>query len=202
MEVLIFVSASLLADGSALANMPKPSAEIWCSGPILQAVQTAKLFEDSKDFVDCPLLVDPDECWRRWESLEQPVTLGELKKFMVETFGPPGGGLEPWLPPDFRDEPSLLQKLTEPDRSWARELNGLWKVLGRQVTAETLKVRAARYMHTPPCQRRLLLVRASLALLCCNPSSCHTGAREDNAAPFTPRLRRAGRSVPRGLLLG
>ena len=141
---LLPLTAGTMANSHPTA---KHTPEIWCSGPILQAVQTAKLFEDSKDFVDCPLLVDPDECWRRWESLEQPVTLADLKKFVAQTFGPPGGGLQPWLPPDYSNEPALLHRLAEPERSWARELNGLWKVLGRQVTPATLQVRESRRAH-------------------------------------------------------
>eukprot|EP00966_Prymnesium_polylepis_P299967 6931918-Prymnesium_polylepis.1 len=112
---------------------------IWCSGPILEAVQSARIFNDSKDFVDSPLLVDPDECWRRWEGLQQPVAPEALKDFLEQTFGPPGGGLEPWKPPDHTAEPPLLLKLSEPEKSWARGLNDLWLVLGRQATAETLR---------------------------------------------------------------
>jgi alpha,alpha-trehalase len=34
-------------------------SQIYCDGPILQAVQDAKLFSDSKYFVDMPLKQDP-----------------------------------------------------------------------------------------------------------------------------------------------
>jgi hypothetical protein len=29
--------------------------DLWCAGPILEAVQRARVFADSKDFVDSPL---------------------------------------------------------------------------------------------------------------------------------------------------
>jgi len=111
---------------------------VWTAGPILEAVQAARLFNDSKDFVDCPLHVDPDECWRRWDELQQPVAPAALEAFVASTFGPPGGGLEPWSPPDHTSEPPLLARLVEPELSWARHLNDLWPVLGRRVSAETL----------------------------------------------------------------
>jgi hypothetical protein len=34
-------------------------SQIYCDGPILQAVQDARLFPDSKYFVDMPLKLDP-----------------------------------------------------------------------------------------------------------------------------------------------
>jgi hypothetical protein len=34
-------------------------SQIYCDGPILQAVQDARLFSDSKYFVDMPLKQDP-----------------------------------------------------------------------------------------------------------------------------------------------
>jgi len=34
-------------------------SSIYCDGPILQAVQDARLFSDSKYFVDMPLKQDP-----------------------------------------------------------------------------------------------------------------------------------------------
>ena len=41
------------------------ATDLWCSGPILEAVQRAVVFKDSKDFVDSPLregLTQEDVC--------------------------------------------------------------------------------------------------------------------------------------------
>ena len=106
--------------------------DIWCGGPILAAVQSAGIFNDSKDFVDAPLLVSPEECWQRWHALQQPPQPTALHHFIRETFGPPGGGLEPWHPPDHSSDPPLLTRLPAgPTREWARALNAMWPVLGR-----------------------------------------------------------------------
>ncbi|KAL3908685.1 MAG: hypothetical protein SGPRY_009703, partial [Prymnesium sp.] len=111
---------------------------VWCSGPILQAVQAAGLFADSKDFVDSPLLVPPSECWRRWTLLPHPPSPASLQRFVASTFGPPGGGLEAWWPPDFREDPPLLSHLSGPERDWARQLHHLWPRLTRRTAPSVL----------------------------------------------------------------
>lgn len=41
------------------------------------------------------------------------------------------------MPPDWTETPSILGRIADEDyRSWARELNGLWKVLGRRMKAD------------------------------------------------------------------
>ena len=75
--------------------------EIWRSGPILEAVQSARLYADSKDFVDAPLAVPPDEAWRRWHALPQPIHPDALRAFVSRTFLKPGAGLELWMPEAF-----------------------------------------------------------------------------------------------------
>jgi hypothetical protein len=41
--------------GTAPSWGMRPPADLWCAGPILEAVQRARIFPDSKDFVDSPL---------------------------------------------------------------------------------------------------------------------------------------------------
>lgn len=97
------------------------------SGPILVAIQAARIFpEDSKTFVDLPLLVPPEECWRRWEALPKPPSDEELRRFVACTFAarPGEGQLEPWQPPDYQSAPPLLARLpVGPVREWASALN-------------------------------------------------------------------------------
>ena len=109
------------------------------SPSILAAVQAAKIFADCKDFVDSPLLVSPDEAWRRWEALKEPPSLEELKLFVNSTFGPPGGELTMWHPPDHKASPPLLARLPAgPAREWAAKLNDMWIQLGRRVDSAVL----------------------------------------------------------------
>ena len=111
------------------ATEPSP----WLSpSPILVAVQSGRVFNDSKDFVDAPLLVSRAECWRRWALLPQPPPSDALRKFVNDTFGPADSLLAPWTPPDHSTHPPLLSRLPAgAAREWARALNDLWPQLGR-----------------------------------------------------------------------
>ena len=42
--------------------------KIYCDGPVLQAVQDARLFPDSKYFVDMPLKIDPGKSYKSIKS--------------------------------------------------------------------------------------------------------------------------------------
>ena len=120
----------------SLSNISTPP--IWTSGPILAAVQQAGLFDDSKDFVDSPLLVSPDECWARWNKLV-PSREEDLRAFVNETFGAPGHDLEAWTPTDYQASPLLLARLPAGTiRDWAAALNDLWPKLGRRLSNTTL----------------------------------------------------------------
>ena len=71
--------------------------------------------------------------------MAQPPPPDALRAFVASTFGKPGHDLQPWVPTDFHPSPALLGRL--PDgavRDWAASLNGLWRDLGRQVSAQTL----------------------------------------------------------------
>jgi alpha,alpha-trehalase len=131
----------LMATESAVLQRQRLQApDIWRSGPILRAVQSAHLFNDSKDFVDSPLLVSPEECWKRFLLLPPPpIPRDALAAFVKETFGPPGHDLEPWTPPDHVQSPPLVAKLPDgPVKDWATALNNLWPVLGRRMSESTL----------------------------------------------------------------
>ncbi len=110
---------------------------LWCAGPIIAAVQSARIFNDSKDFVDAALLVPPAEAWRRWDALPQPVPPDALREFVNTTFAPPGSGLVAWEPTDWRADPDLLRTLPAgPLRDWARAMHAMWLQLGREPSGD------------------------------------------------------------------
>ena len=114
------------------------SLNVW-GGEILDAVQSAGIFRDSKDFVDSPLLVPPEECWKRWRAMPRPVTTEAIRAFVSSTFGPPGHDLVQWVPTDHTDSPAMLRRLPAGLlRDFASGLNGLWASLGRRLSNATL----------------------------------------------------------------
>jgi alpha,alpha-trehalase len=106
---------------------------VLCGGPILEAVQTSKIFFDSKTFVDMPLLYDPEDIIADFNNLpdHSPNTLEE---FVARNFLPAGSDVQPWVPPDWIDSPSFLDNIANPAyKEWAYKVNQLWELLGRQV---------------------------------------------------------------------
>nr|XP_020650481.1 trehalase [Pogona vitticeps] len=117
-------------------------SQIYCTGPLLQQVQQAQLFEDDKHFVDMPLKDSPDVVLAQFWVQANATAGGALSKqqlaaFVDTHFSPPGEELESWVPADWTPRPTLLERiLDEKLRSWAQELNEKWKQLGRQMKPE------------------------------------------------------------------
>ena len=108
--------------------------DIYCTGPILHAVQTMNISLDSKDFVDRPMKASPDEvmkAFKTWPNVTNSVVT--LIKFIDTYFDPPGSDLSPIVPSDFQDRPPRLYQAipNETLRDWAMEIHALWKLLGR-----------------------------------------------------------------------
>ncbi|XP_053125832.1 trehalase [Hemicordylus capensis] len=117
-------------------------SQIYCSGELLKQVQLAQLFPDDKDFVDMPLQRSPEVVLAQFQRLVN-ATLGgalprkQLEEFVKTHFSPPGQELENWEPPDWTGSPPLLERIANKElRSWARELNAKWKLLGRKMKPE------------------------------------------------------------------
>lgn len=131
---------------------------IYCAGPILEAVNYHKLFNDSKDFVDMPLKMPPGTANSRLllksslrhvlsEKVQQnfdkkfgstnvqQINADALKDFIEAHFSPPGAELENCTPADWKENPGKLMSIQDPEfREWALQLNGLWKHLCKKVS--------------------------------------------------------------------
>ncbi|XP_034024381.1 trehalase isoform X2 [Thalassophryne amazonica] len=120
---------------------PPCDSQIYCTGAILHQVQTAKLFDDDKHFVDMKLRAAPDVVLSAFHNLshESPnltIPRDKLQEFLCIYFEEPGTEFEPWTPPDWHEKPKFLGKITDQKlRKWAEEVHGLWKSLGRKIRA-------------------------------------------------------------------
>jgi alpha,alpha-trehalase len=122
---------------------------IYCEGPVLQAVQLSRIFNDSKTFVDMPMRYDPDQTLAAFNNLADPNNVQELKGYLSEYFLPAGSDLNTWVPTDFTNDPQFLDYITDMDyKSWASDLNQLWLILGREVNA-TVKENPQRHSYVP-----------------------------------------------------
>jgi len=110
-------------------------SQIYCDGPILQAVQDAKIYPDSKYFVDMPLKIDPVRTLRDFYELGNNTHNPEiLKKFVEDHFDPPGNELIEVYPHDWVPFPTSFQKIEDYKlRRWALHLHRIWRDLCRKV---------------------------------------------------------------------
>eukprot|EP00928_Gymnodinium_smaydae_P048388 TRINITY_DN32344_c0_g1_i1.p1 TRINITY_DN32344_c0_g1~~TRINITY_DN32344_c0_g1_i1.p1 ORF type:complete len:708 (+),score=151.23 TRINITY_DN32344_c0_g1_i1:75-2126(+) len=124
----------ILANGSEMSGAVARAARVYCEGPLLDAVQKARIFSDSKTFVDMPLKEDPEVVLEAFavlpkEDQEEPE---KLRAFVDKWFEEAGSDTLEWTPPDCIEEPPRLMGIGDPElRSWGLQINKLWSTLGR-----------------------------------------------------------------------
>ncbi|XP_066997114.2 trehalase isoform X2 [Anabrus simplex] len=117
---------------------PTCDSQIYCYGPLLHTVQMAKIYSDSKTFVDMKMKYHPNETMQTFQemmnrTLENP-SIEEIKHFIDENFDPEGSEFEYWDPLDWTPKPTFLDKVIDPEyKVWAEKLHLLWKSLGRKM---------------------------------------------------------------------
>ncbi|KAI6192147.1 Trehalase [Aphelenchoides bicaudatus] len=112
-------------------------AGIYCHGRILESVMALKLYNDSKTFVDKPLLFTADVVLKNFEKIfptDENITKVELQKFIDEHFGLEGKELETCDLTDWTQTPPKLSLIADPQlKQFAMDLNQIWKQLCRQI---------------------------------------------------------------------
>ena len=74
---------------------------IYCFGDLLDAVQTAGIFNDSKEFVDRPLVANVSEVLDAYSRLPVNVSNSDLREFVLNWTMAAGSDIEPWVPGDW-----------------------------------------------------------------------------------------------------
>ncbi|CAI4222949.1 unnamed protein product [Auanema sp. JU1783] len=123
---------------------------IYCYGRLLEAVNQHQLFNDSKTFVDMPMVLNPDETQRLFDDRfgttpVENINKTDLKAFVNKYFLPAGSELLNCTPPDWKATPSILMKINDPDlRAWASELNNIWRTLCKKIDPQ-IEEHSSRY---------------------------------------------------------
>ncbi|XP_049881795.1 trehalase-like isoform X2 [Pectinophora gossypiella] len=133
------VVVAVRADRSKLP--PTCDSMIYCHGPLLDTVQMAGLYNDSKTFVDMkmrgPANVTMDNFYAMMNRTGSRPTKVDIQLFVSENFEPEGSEFEDWRPTDWKDNPAFLQRVKDPLlHQWASDLNRLWLQLGRKMKDE------------------------------------------------------------------
>ncbi|XP_022108358.1 trehalase-like [Acanthaster planci] len=139
------LASSTVGADQALKDVGACDSEIYCDGPVLQAVQDAHVYNDSKTFVDLNMLHDPDKVLSAFGNLTDKTDGDAVKRFVEANFDGPATEFTSWTPTDWKPSPSMFSNIRDTKlRAWASDLNDLWKDLGRKIT-DDVKNNAQRY---------------------------------------------------------
>lgn len=146
------VATVFLACVSGLRTEQLPQScdsPIYCQGDLLHDVQMARLFPDSKSFVDLKMRKSEKEVLSSFDGLKSKfngtIPKDELKSFVDANFvdcpaDPKCKELEIWTPHDWMPNPAVLDRIVDIRyRLWAYELNGIWKNLSRKMSSTVQK---------------------------------------------------------------
>jgi alpha,alpha-trehalase len=116
------------------------NCRIFCQGPLLEAVQNAHLFHDSKEFVDMPLKYSPDVTLHAFHQLANKSDVQTIKTFVDEHFSPAGTELQGCHPGDWVAKPKSFEKIQDPVyRQWAYDVHSKWRSLCRRMKDDVRK---------------------------------------------------------------
>lgn len=145
-------AATPSATGSLTALIPSgelpPSQElctspIYCPGPLLQAVQLAGIFADSKTFVDKATSRPESEVVANFNALgggnTSNITYNEIIQFVDDNFVAEGVELVPAdLGDEFVEDPEFLQGVEdEVVRDWLKQVHSYWELLARTTNSSS-----------------------------------------------------------------
>lgn len=106
---------------------------VYCRGPVLEAIQTAGLFNDSKTFVDMPMKVSPFDVIDAFNKLPPNPSNSTIADFVAKYFFPAGTDVVPVVPDDWNPNPELFEFISDPTvKEFANILNSKWLHLVRE----------------------------------------------------------------------
>ncbi|CRL08140.1 CLUMA_CG020990, isoform A [Clunio marinus] len=142
---LLLITSSAFINGltNEIDELPKPCpSEIYCHGRLLETVQMARIFNDSKTFVDMKLKESPSLTLKKFDEfmakfIDRVPDQNEIQLWVKENFEPAGSEFEDWVPEDYSKSPEILNKINDKSlRSFAEDLNKIWLDLGRKMKKE------------------------------------------------------------------
>lgn len=101
----------------------------------------ARIYNDSKTFVDMKLKQSPDVTLVLFDEfmakLNRAPTREEIKDWVEQNFEKSGTEFEKWIPDDYTKNPAILNKINDKEfRNFAQNLNNIWLELGRKMKKE------------------------------------------------------------------
>ena len=109
--------------------------EIFCKPDesVLHEIQLAKIFKDSKTFVDMPMKFNIEKVLENFKKLTDH-SRTTLETFVKENFDDEGTELETIQPSDWRENPKFIDEISDDTfKDLALEMNNIWKNLTRKI---------------------------------------------------------------------
>jgi neutral trehalase len=151
----IFVATSLSTlkradtDVTIMKKAWEQTCSVFCDSKLLYAVQISNIFNDSKTFVDMPLVMDPSDVLIAYNAQFGDIhpRKEDLETFINKYFLPAGSETVPHIPEDYIEFPPILSSLrNETLREFAFQVHSLWLLLGRKIH-ENVKIWPQRFTH-------------------------------------------------------
>ncbi|TPX57749.1 alpha,alpha-trehalase [Spizellomyces sp. 'palustris'] len=121
------------------AQNPGCDSPIYCPGPLLDAVQRAKIYKDSKTFVDKPTTKPLTQVLSAFNALGPTPSASAIKIFVDQNFGPEGTETEQVVPRDWKPSPAFLSSIKDGNlREWGQIVHSYWKNLTRDFKTQTV----------------------------------------------------------------
>ncbi|KAH3745268.1 trehalase precursor [Pelomyxa schiedti] len=138
-SVWCLLFAAAMADLWDVDVEPACTSSVFCDERLLRPVQLARLYNDSKTFVDMPLIVDPQVALDALRALGPSPTPDQISIYLDTYFSEAGSDVDQWTPSDWVAHPVFVDNIVEEKyQDWALSLNEIWSDLGKQLTAEAL----------------------------------------------------------------
>ncbi|KAG6447080.1 trehalase [Manduca sexta] len=141
MRLLILVVAITAVVADDLP--PSCSKPVYCNSELLHHVQMARLYDDSKTFVDLQMRQNENITLAAFQELlnrtNNNPSRDQIRQFVNEYFDETSE-LENWTPPDITENPKFLTKVRDEKlRQFGKDIVGIWPTLARKVRSIVLE---------------------------------------------------------------
>ncbi|KAI0629777.1 glycoside hydrolase [Trametes polyzona] len=135
------LSSALPSQAPLPPTQPWCPSKIFCAGALIQTVNLAKLFPDSKTFVDKPTSKSSQQVLADFNKLANSTSLteGDILNFVNSDFRGEGLELEAVPLENFKPEPAFLSGVADPlVKGFSQTVHGYWTQLIRNTNQSAL----------------------------------------------------------------
>jgi len=139
--VTMLILSSSIASSLSSTNWPCDH-HVFCKPDegLLHQVQLAKIFKDSKTFVDMPMKFNTEQVLAAFKKLPDN-SKSTLATFVKTNFDVEGTELEEVLPSDWKKDPKFIEKIEDENfKKLAVEMNEIWKNLTKKITKSQMEI--------------------------------------------------------------